>query len=74
MEELDVTSAWILNNFITISTVTMNMKWTRPEKAIHLPPSQAITLLFPPALTKKKKKFSQNKPMIFFFPVFCHFL
>lgn len=55
MEELDVTSAWILNRFITISTVTMNMKWTCPEKAINLPPSQTITVLFFLALYWKNK-------------------
>lgn len=55
MEELDVTSAWILNNFITVSTVTMNMKWTCPEKTINLPPSQAIAVFFSTALYCKNE-------------------
>ena len=64
MEELDVTSAWILSNFITISTMTMNMKWTCPEKTISLPPSQAITPLFP---TRTVVKIRHSHSMIIFF-------
>lgn len=69
MEELDVTSAWILSNFITISTMTMNMKWTCPEKTISLPPSQAITPLFP-TLTVVKIRHSHSMIIFFLSPSF----
>ena len=69
MEELDVTSAWILSNFITISTMTMNMKWTCPEKTISLPPSQAITPLFP---TRTVVKIRHSHSMIIFFFFWAH--